>query len=85
MSGRVYGFSSVRSLLGHFSLQAAVVAAALFSGTLCASSQTAPAFNPSRANAGTLGVISGELTAPISGSRPTSPMCSTGMTFVCCR
>jgi TRAP transporter TAXI family solute receptor len=59
MSGRVYGFSSVRSLLGHFSLQAAVVAAALFSGTLCASSQTAPAFNPSRANAGTLGVISG--------------------------
>ncbi len=59
MSGRVYGFSSVHRLLSYFSLQAAVVAAALLSGTVGASSQTAPAFNPSRANSGTLGVISG--------------------------
>jgi TRAP transporter TAXI family solute receptor len=59
MSGRVYGFSSVRSFLSFFSFQAAVVAAALLSGMVGASSQTAPAFNPSRANSGTLGVISG--------------------------
>ncbi len=59
MSGRVYGFSSLRSFLGYFSFQAAVVAIAVFSGSVSASSQTAPAFNPSRANAGTLGVISG--------------------------
>ncbi len=59
MSGRVYSFSSLRRFLGCFPFQAAVVAAALFSGTLSASSQTAPAFNPSRANSGTLGVISG--------------------------
>ncbi|MFL5202060.1 MAG: transporter, partial [Microvirga sp.] len=41
------------------SLQAAFVAAALVSGTVVGSAQTAPVFNPARANTGTLGVISG--------------------------
>jgi TRAP transporter TAXI family solute receptor len=40
-------------------LRAAFVAAALVSGTGIVSAQTAPAFNPARANSGTLGVISG--------------------------
>ncbi|WP_052600579.1 TAXI family TRAP transporter solute-binding subunit [Microvirga lotononidis] len=41
------------------SLQVVFVAAALLSGSVAVSAQNAPAFDPSRANAGTLGVISG--------------------------
>lgn len=59
MSGRVSPFSSIRRVFSHFSRRVAVVVAVLVSGTVFASAQTAPVFNPSRANAGTLGVISG--------------------------
>jgi TRAP transporter TAXI family solute receptor len=59
MSGRVNIFSSLSRFLRHLSLQAAFVAAALVSGTVVGSAQTAPVFNPARANTGTLGVISG--------------------------
>jgi TRAP transporter TAXI family solute receptor len=45
--------------LRHLPFQAAFVAAALVSGTVVGSAQTAPVFNPARANTGTLGVISG--------------------------
>src|SRR5215208_414388 len=40
-------------------LQGAVAAVAFVGGTVVASAQTAPVFNPARANTGTLGVISG--------------------------
>jgi uncharacterized protein len=59
MSGRVSVFSSICNLFGHPFAQAAAVAAFLISGSMAASAQPAPVFNPSRANAGTLGVISG--------------------------
>jgi uncharacterized protein len=59
MSGRVNIFSSLSRFLRHLPLQAAFVAAALVSGTVVGSAQTAPVFNPARANTGTLGVISG--------------------------
>ena len=59
MSGRTNAFSSARRFFRHLSLHAAFVAAALVSGTVAASAQTASAFNPARANTGTLGVISG--------------------------
>jgi TRAP transporter TAXI family solute receptor len=49
----------MRNLFGRLSFQAAVAAAFLVSGTLAASAQTESTFNPSRANSGTLGVISG--------------------------
>jgi len=59
MSGRVSPFSSISRVFGLFSRNIAVAAVMLVSGTVFATAQTAPAFNPSRANAGTLGVISG--------------------------
>ena len=59
MSGWVNATSSLSRLFRRLSLQVVFVAAALGAGTLAASAQNAPAFNPSRANAGTLGVISG--------------------------
>ncbi|MCC2652721.1 MAG: hypothetical protein K0Q60_2884, partial [Microvirga sp.] len=59
MSGRFSVFSFMRSRFGHPFAQAATVAAFLMSGAIAASAQTAPSFNPSRANSGTLGVISG--------------------------
>src|SRR5215207_9341482 len=59
MSGRVNTFSPLSRFFRHLSLKAAIVAAALVSGTVVASAQTAPVFNPARANTGTLGVISG--------------------------
>ena len=59
MSGRVSVFSFICHRLGAPFAQAAIVAAFLVSGLTVASAQTAPSFNPSRANAGTLGVISG--------------------------
>jgi TRAP-type uncharacterized transport system substrate-binding protein len=59
MSGRVSLFSSIRNRFGHPFAQAATVTAFLISGAIAASAQTAPSFNPSRANTGTLGVISG--------------------------
>nr|WP_281381359.1 TAXI family TRAP transporter solute-binding subunit [Microvirga lupini] len=59
MSGRVSVFTSISRCFGSSIAQTAAVAAFLVSGLTVASAQTAPAFNPSRANAGTLGVISG--------------------------
>ena len=59
MSGRVNILSPLSRLFRHLSLQGIFVAAALVSGTVVSSAQTAPAFNPARANSGTLGVISG--------------------------
>ena len=59
MSDRVSPFSSIRKAFGLYSRHIAIAAAMLVSGTVLAAAQTAPAFNPSRANAGTLGVISG--------------------------
>ncbi len=59
MSSRVSAFPSMRNLFGRLPFQAAVAAAFLVSGTLAASAQTESTFNPSRANSGTLGVISG--------------------------
>ncbi len=56
MSGRVFAVSSIRRFLGRLSFQAAVLSAVLASGTLGVSAQN---FSPSRANTGTLGVISG--------------------------
>lgn len=58
MSGRVNTLSRLSNFFRRLSLPAACVAAALASGTVAASAQTA-AFNPARANTGTLGVISG--------------------------
>jgi uncharacterized protein len=40
-------------------MQAAAVVVALLSGMACALAQTAPAFNSSRVNAGTVGIVSG--------------------------
>src|SRR5215218_5575239 len=59
MSGRVSVFSSICHRFGASFARAATIAAFLVSGLTVASAQTAPSFNPSRANAGTLGVISG--------------------------
>ncbi len=59
MSDRVNTLSRLSRFFRRLSLPAACVAAALASGTVAASAQTAPAFNPARANTGTLGVISG--------------------------
>ncbi|QRM29364.1 TAXI family TRAP transporter solute-binding subunit [Microvirga sp. VF16] len=59
MSGRVSALSSACRFFRRSSVRAAFVAAALVSGTVAAAAQTAPAFNPARANTGTLGVISG--------------------------
>lgn len=59
MSGRVSVLSFICHRFGSSFAQAAAVAAFLVSGLTVASAQTAPDFNPSRANAGTLGVISG--------------------------
>ncbi|WP_052003283.1 TAXI family TRAP transporter solute-binding subunit [Microvirga sp. BSC39] len=59
MSGRVSVFSSICQRFGASFAQAVAVAAVLVSSLTVASAQTAPSFNPSRANAGTLGVISG--------------------------
>jgi TRAP-type uncharacterized transport system substrate-binding protein len=59
MSGRVNATSPLSRFFRHLSLQVVFVAAALVSSTLAASAQNAPAFSPARANAGTLGVISG--------------------------
>jgi uncharacterized protein len=59
MSGRVNTFSPLSRFFRHLSLKAAIVAAALVSGSVVGSAQTAPVFNPARANTGTLGVISG--------------------------
>ncbi|MBJ6125181.1 TAXI family TRAP transporter solute-binding subunit [Microvirga splendida] len=59
MSGRVSVFSSMRDCLSRPLVWAAAIAGLLASGLAPAAAQTAPAFNPSRANTGTLGVISG--------------------------
>jgi uncharacterized protein len=59
MSGRAYGFLSARKFLKLLLHQAPVAAAILISGLVGASAQTAAPFNPSRANTGTVGVISG--------------------------
>lgn len=59
MSGRVNVSSSLSRFFRHVCLQVVFVAAALLSGTLAVSAQNAQVFNPARANAGTLGVISG--------------------------
>jgi TRAP transporter TAXI family solute receptor len=59
MSVRFYDFTSAHSHFGRWALRAVALLAALMSGIVCASAQNAPAFNPSRANSGTLGVISG--------------------------
>ena len=59
MSRRVNTFTPLSRFFRRLSLPVAFVAAALASGSLAVSAQTAPAFSPSRANAGTLGVISG--------------------------
>jgi TRAP transporter TAXI family solute receptor len=59
MSDRVSAFSSVSASFGHFFFQAAFVLSLLLCGTLAVPAQTSPGFISSRANAGTLGVISG--------------------------
>ncbi|EIM26972.1 TRAP transporter solute receptor, TAXI family [Microvirga lotononidis] len=59
MSGRVNVSSPLSRFFRSLSLQVVFVAAALLSGSVAVSAQNAPAFDPSRANAGTLGVISG--------------------------
>ncbi|WP_114943233.1 TAXI family TRAP transporter solute-binding subunit [Microvirga calopogonii] len=59
MSGRVNAASPLSRFFRHLSLQVVFVAAALVSGSVAVSAQNAQAFNLSRANAGTLGVISG--------------------------
>lgn len=59
MSGRAHGFTATGYGLARRMVQAAAVAAALLSGMACALAQTAPAFNPSRINAGTVGIVSG--------------------------
>src|SRR3712207_4216465 len=75
MSGRIYRFAfewglrhkriaadapKHRNVLPARSLaRAAMAAAALLAGTLCASAQTSPAFSAARANAGTVGIVSG--------------------------
>jgi TRAP transporter TAXI family solute receptor len=56
MSGRVFAVSSIRRFFGRLSFQAAILSTVLASGTLGVSAQN---FSPSRANTGTLGVISG--------------------------
>src|SRR3954471_24892506 len=64
MSDRVNTFSPLSRFLRRLSLQVAFVAAALVSVTFAVSAQTAPAFSPAPANAGTLGVISGGADGP---------------------
>src|SRR5919112_3753612 len=59
MSGRAFGFISIGNGLRRRTMQAAAVVAALLSGMACAFAQTAPAFNSSRVNAGTVGIVSG--------------------------
>lgn len=59
MSDRVNTPSRLSRFFRRLSLPAACVAVALASGTVAAPAQTASAFNPARANTGTLGVISG--------------------------
>lgn len=59
MSGRAVSFTATGRGLAQRIMQAAAVAAALLSGMACALAQTAPAFNPSRINAGTVGIVSG--------------------------
>ena len=59
MSGLVNSFFSVTSLIHRLSCRLPLVAALLVSGLVGASAQTAPAFNPARANSGTVGIISG--------------------------
>ena len=59
MSGRAHGFTATGYGLARRMVQAAAVAAALLSGMACALAQTAPAFNPARINAGTVGIVSG--------------------------
>jgi uncharacterized protein len=59
MSGRAVSFTATGRGLAQRIMQAAAVAAALLSGMACALAQTAPAFNSSRVNAGTVGIVSG--------------------------
>jgi uncharacterized protein len=59
MSGRAHGFTATGYGLARRMVQAAAVAAALLSGMACALAQPAPAFNPARINAGTVGIVSG--------------------------
>jgi len=59
MSGRVSVLQSAQHGLRHWLRQAGIAAAALAAALSCAQAQTGPAFAPSRANAGTLGIISG--------------------------
>lgn len=59
MSGRAVSFTATGRGLAQRIMQVAAVAAALLSGMACALAQTAPAFNPSRINAGTVGIVSG--------------------------
>ena len=59
MSGRAVSLTVTGRGLAQRIMQAAAVAAALLLGMACALAQTAPAFNPSRINAGTVGIVSG--------------------------
>lgn len=59
MSGRVCAFSSIQDSFGHLFFQTILIISLLLCGTLAAPAQTSLGLNSSRANAGTLGVISG--------------------------
>ena len=59
MAGRVHDFPAMRIPSIRRAVQAGVVAAGLLSSMVCVSAQTSPTFSASRANKGTVGVISG--------------------------
>jgi len=59
MAGRVHDRVAMRVPSLRLAVQAGVIATGLLSSILCASAQTVPGFNASRANKGTLGVVSG--------------------------
>jgi len=59
MAGRDHDLVTMRAPSLRLAFRAGVVAAGLLSSILCAAAQTIPGFNASRANKGTLGVVSG--------------------------
>ena len=59
MAGRIHGGLHPRAPLLRQAIQAALIVAGLLSGIVCASAQTASGLSASRANKGTLGVVSG--------------------------
>lgn len=59
MAGRVHDLRALRIPSIRNVLQAGIIVAGVLSSIVCASAQTAPGFSASRANKGTLGVISG--------------------------